>query len=78
MGVIYKIAGEAKPFLLKNKATYERIGKVVCEYGVRVQDCMTFDDSLVLSLEIPEENFDAVKGVLKCSLINRSVGVGQR
>jgi hypothetical protein len=78
MNYIQQIAGEEKPFLPKSRATYERIGKVVCEYGVRVQDCMEFCDSLVLSLEIPRENFDAVKRVLKCSFTDQEVAKGMR
>lgn len=75
---VQKVAGEKKPFLLKSRATYERIGKVVCELGVIVIDCLPFDDSVVLLLEMPEENLEAVKTVLKCSLENQGIAKGAR
>lgn len=78
MVYIHKVAGEEEPFLRKNRAAYERIGKVVCEFGVKINDCLPFDDSVVLSLSIPEENLEAVKSVLKCSLVNIEAAKGAR
>ena len=78
MVYIHKVAGEKKPFLLKNRAAYERIGKVVCDFGVKIEDCLSFDDSVVLSLAIPEENLEAVERVLKCSLVNQEAAKGAR
>ena len=78
MVYIHRVAGEEEPFLRKNRASYERIGKVVCEFGVKINDCLSFDDSVVLLLAIPEENLEAVERVLKCSLVNQEAAKGAR
>jgi len=76
---VFKVAGEKPPFLQCTKATFERLGRVIVQYGVRVDSVLSFGDtshrstSFVVMLEIPLNNVQEVADELGVPLTEPTV-----
>jgi hypothetical protein len=76
---VFKVAGEKHPFLQCTKATFERLGRVIVKYGVKVNSVMSFGDtshrstSFVVMLEIPLKNLQEVADELGVPLTEPEV-----
>lgn len=76
---ILKVAGEEYPFLQCTKATFERLGRVIVKYNVKVTSTWSCGDtshrstSFVVMLEIPLKNVQQVADELGVPLTEPTV-----
>lgn len=76
---VFKVAGEEPPFLQCTKATFERLGRVIVKYSVKVTSTWACGDtnyrstSFVVMLEIPLKNVQAVADELGVTLTEPTV-----
>jgi hypothetical protein len=69
--VVYKIAGDSGKLLSSNKATFERLGRVIVTYNVKVEKCLKFGKvgdrgaTFIAYLEIPAKFLSEVEKELK-------------